>query len=89
MNSRSSSRLSYRNVLIAAGLAAALGGQNPEGSLDGSAVAASRLTGHEGAMSPAASPMATSPTVTPPTATPPTATSSPGAGVALPRGSWR
>jgi hypothetical protein len=48
MNSRSSSRLSYRNVLIAAGLAAALGaGQNPEGSLDSSA--GSRLSGHEGA----------------------------------------
>jgi hypothetical protein len=48
MNYRSSSRLSYRNVLIAAGLAAALGaGQNPESSLDGGA--GSRLNGHEGA----------------------------------------
>jgi hypothetical protein len=50
MNSRSSSRLSYRNVLIAAGLAAALGGQNADGGVDGNVAAASRLTGHEGAL---------------------------------------
>jgi hypothetical protein len=53
MNSRSSSRPSYRNVLIAAGLAAALGGQNADGGLDGTA--ASHRKGHEDAMSPAAS----------------------------------
>jgi hypothetical protein len=55
MNYRSSSRLSYRNVLIAAGLAAALGaGQNPEGSLD--SAAGSRLNGHEGSPPAAALP---------------------------------
>jgi hypothetical protein len=52
MNSRSSSRLSYRNVLIAAGLAAALGGQNPDdGSLAAAGVAHSPHNGHEDAMS--------------------------------------
>jgi len=34
MNTRSPSRLSYRSALIAAGLAAALGGQNPDSSSD-------------------------------------------------------
>ena len=50
MNSRSSSRPSYRNVLIAAGLAAALGGQNADGGLDGNGTAASHLKGHEDAL---------------------------------------
>jgi len=61
MNYRSSSRLSYRNVLIAAGLAAAgmaaaLGaGQNPDGSLDGAA--GNRLNGHEGTLPTATAPI--------------------------------
>lgn len=78
MNSRSSSRPSYRNVLIAAGLAAALGSQNADGGLDGNGTAASHLKGHEDAMSPAASPSGALPT-----GAPSTQTSSPGSENAL------
>jgi hypothetical protein len=84
MNSRSSSQLSYRNVLIAAGLAAALGGQGPDGSLEATSAAAGGLEGHEGAMSPA-----TTPTASSPTGTAPPATASPGARDPLPPESWR
>jgi hypothetical protein len=74
MNSRTSSRLSYRNVLIVSGLSAAPGAQHADGGLYRSVAAGSRLKGVGGAVSPAAPPSATQPSATQPSATQPNAT---------------
>jgi hypothetical protein len=81
MNSRTSSRLSYRNVLIVSGLSAAPGGQHADGGLYRSVAAGRRVEGVGAAVAPAAPPSATQPS-----ATQPNTTSSLRSGDALQRG---